>query len=77
METIELVIKAPVKNDVLATIFQPAASFKKENSFYTDIIPSLIEFQYNNGFVKHELSDFFIHCYGVRMSLKAGKINLS
>lgn len=68
-----MVVKAPVTNTVLASIFQPAESCIKENGFYLEIIPSLLQLQRERGLGDNELIDIFIHCYGARLSQNPGK----
>lgn len=71
-KTIELLVKAPVTNAVFASIFQPAESCIKENGFYLQVIPSLLQLQRERGLAENELIDVFIHCYGARLSHNPG-----
>lgn len=65
-------MKTPVTNTVLASIFQPAQSCIKENGFYLEIVPSLLQLQRERGLSDNELVDIFIHCYGARLSENPG-----
>lgn len=53
-------------------MFQPTESCIKENCFYTEIIPSLLQLQRERGLAENELIDIFIRCYGARLSLNPG-----
>lgn len=57
---------------MFASIFQPAESCIKENGFYLEVIPSLLQLQRERGFGENELIDIFIHCYGARLSQNPG-----
>lgn len=68
--TLNLAVKFPVTNDILMTIFQPSVSCVKENSFYTEIIPALCQFQHELNILDNTFFDMFIQCYGARLSLE-------
>lgn len=68
--TLNLAVKFPVTNDILMTIFQPSVSCVKENSFYTEIIPALSQFQHEFNILDDTFFDMFIQCYGARLSLE-------
>lgn len=72
MQTLKLVIKFPVTDDTLTKMFQPTHTCLKENSFYTQVIPELIQLQYECGLASNDMIDIFIQCYGARLSLDPG-----
>lgn len=73
MKTIKLAVKFPVTNEILTSIFQPSITCVKENSFYTEIIPALLELQRQCGIDDCDLIDIFVRCYGARITIGSSK----
>ena len=69
----QLVGKAPIRNEFLASVFKPGISSTKENGFYTEIIPALQRFQMNFNVTEEEQLDVFVRCFGARHSLDPKK----
>lgn len=69
----KLAVKFPVTNAILTSIFQPSITCVKENSFYTEIVPALIQLQRERGINEYELIDVFIRCYGARITIGSSK----
>lgn len=74
VESLVLVTKTAVSNPYLVDIFQPALTFVKEASFYSDIIPAIEEFECASNVPRKERIDAFIKCFGSRISLNPGKV---
>lgn len=72
VQTIRAAVKFPVTEHTLTEMFQPSHTCIKENSFYTKVIPELIQLQYECGFDSNDMIDVFIRCYGARLSLDPG-----
>lgn len=68
-----MVVKSPVINEVFSSLFQPSDSCIKENGFYLEIIPSLMQLQRERGVPESRLADIFIRCYGARLSFNPGE----
>lgn len=62
-------IKTPVTNPFLIKLFQPAWTFVKEVRFYTDIIPTIEQFEQDTNVPENERMDAFFRYFGSRISL--------
>lgn len=72
-ETLELVVKTPVRDEYLKSIFLPAISSVKENAFYSKIIPAMKQMQSDANVPEPEQIDCFIEYIGSRLSLDESK----
>lgn len=69
-----MVAKTCVTDPEFVKIFQPTHTFVKENRFYSDIIPTLENFQVISNVPESERIDSFIRCFGSRISLNSGNL---
>lgn len=66
-------VKTPVTNEYLASIYIPAISCVKENAFYSDFIPAMKKMQSEARVPEAKRINGFIECVGSRLSLVASK----
>ncbi|XP_066588220.1 uncharacterized protein [Prorops nasuta] len=69
-KTYNLVIKLPPKSDYLLDLFNSPLTFKKELSFYKDIVPAYAQVQLESGIKRENLIDIVPRFYGGRLGLK-------
>lgn len=72
-EVLELVVKSPVTNEYLKTIYLPAITCVKENAFYAELIPAMKQLQNDANVPESEQIDAFIEYIGSRLSLDVGR----
>lgn len=72
-EVLELVVKTPVTNEYLVSIYLPAISCVKENAFYSEFIPAMKQLQNEAGVPGSKQINGFIEYVGSRLSLDVGR----
>lgn len=76
-EVLELVVKTPVTDEYLVSIYLPAISCVKENAFYSQFIPAMKQLQIEAKVPETKQINGFIEYIGSRLSLEAGMFRLS
>lgn len=72
-EVLELVVKTPVTDEYLVTIYSPAITCVKENAFYSEFIPAMKQLQDEAKVPESEQINCFIEYVGSRLSLDVGE----
>lgn len=72
-ETVHMVSKTSVVDPSYVEVFQPEITFVKENGFYSDVLPTIKNFEEISHVPFTERIDAFVHCYGSRISLDPSK----
>lgn len=73
-EVLELVVKTPVTDEYLVSIYLPAVSCVKENAFYSQFIPAMKQLQIEANVPETKQINGFIEYIGSRHSLVAGTL---